>query len=58
MNKDYVSTIDRQDKIYKDMSPVQILSTSVDTITEKHKKLNKYRITLKTSDTFFVNKGF
>ena len=58
MNNDYVSTIDRQDKIYKDMSPVQILSTSVDTITEKHKKLNKYRITLKTSDTFFVNKGF
>ena len=55
---DYISTIDRQDKIYKDLQPVQILSTEVDTITKKHKKLNKYKITMKTADTFFVNKGF
>lgn len=58
MKGDYISPIDRQDKIYKDLTPLQVLSTSVDTITEKHKKLNKYRITLKSSDTFFVNKGF
>jgi hypothetical protein len=57
-NGDYVSPIDRQDKIYKDLTPVQILSTEVETINENHKKLNKYRITLKTADTFFVNKGF
>jgi hypothetical protein len=58
MKNDYVSPIDRQDKVYKDLTPCQVLSTEVDTITEKHKKLNKYRITLKTADTFFVNKGF
>jgi hypothetical protein len=58
MQKDYVSPIDRQNKIYKDLRPVQIISTSVDTITKKHKKLNKYRITVKTADGFFVNKGF
>jgi hypothetical protein len=55
---DFISPIDRQDKVYKDLTPVQILSTEVETITEKHKKLNKYRITMKTADTFFVNKGF
>ena len=55
---DYISTIDRQDKIYKDLQPVQIISTEVDTLTKKHKKLNKYKITMKTADTFFVNKGF
>ena len=58
MKRDYISPIDRQDKVYKDFTPVQILSTEVDTINQKHKKLNKYRITMKTSDTFFVNKGF
>lgn len=58
MQKDYISPIDRQNKIYKDLRPVQIVSTEVDTITKKHKKLNKYRITLRTSDGFFVNKGF
>jgi hypothetical protein len=58
MKPDFVSPMDRQDKIYKDLSPVQILSTDVDTITKKHKKLNKYRITLKRASTFFVNKGF
>jgi hypothetical protein len=55
---DFISPMDRQDKIYKDLTPVQILSTEVDTITKKHRKLNKYRITLKTADTFFVNRGF
>ena len=50
--------MDRQDKFYKDMTPVQVLSTEVETITKKHRKLNKYRITLKTGNNFFVNKGF
>jgi hypothetical protein len=54
----YISPMDRQDKIYWDLRPVQVLSTEVDTITKKHKKLNKYRITLKYADTFFANQGF
>jgi hypothetical protein len=58
MGKDFISPIDRQDKVYKDLTPVQIISTDVDHITKKHKKLNKYRITLKTANTFFANKGF
>jgi hypothetical protein len=58
MKPDYISPIDRQDKIYKDLLPVQVLSTEVETITKKHRKLNKYRITLKTADTFFANRGF
>ena len=58
VKEDYISPLDRQDKIYKDLRPVQILSTEVETITKKHRKLNKYRITLKYADTFFVNKGF
>lgn len=43
---------------YKDLTPTQILSTEVDTITKKHQKLNKYRITMKVANNFFVNKGF
>jgi hypothetical protein len=58
MRPDYISPLDRQDKVYKDLIPVQVLSTEVETITKKHRKLNKYRITLKTADTFFTNKGF
>lgn len=58
MGDDFVSPIDRQNKIYKDLNPVQVISTEVDTITKKHKKLNKYRITMKTADSYFVNKGF
>jgi hypothetical protein len=58
MENDFISPIDRQDKIYKSLNPIQITSTDVDTITKKHKKLNKYRITVKTADSFFVNKGF
>jgi len=55
---DFVSPLDRQDKIYKDLRPVQVVSTEVETITKKHKKLNKYKITLKRANTYFVNKGF
>ena len=55
---DYISPIDRENKIYKDLRPVQVISTQVDTITKKHKKLNKYSITLMTGDSYFVNKGF
>jgi len=58
VNEDYISKMDRQDKVYKDLVPLQILSTEVETITKKHQKLNKYRITLKTANGFFVNKGF
>jgi hypothetical protein len=58
VKENFISPMDRQDKIYWDLRPVQILSTEVDTITKKHKKLNKYRITLKYADTFFANQGF
>lgn len=58
MNDDYISPLDRQDKFYKDLRPVQVISTEVEKITKKHRKLNKYRITLKHADTFFVNPGF
>jgi len=58
MRNDFISPIDRENKIYKDLRPVQVISTDVDTITKKHKKLNKYRITLQSSDSFFTNKGF
>lgn len=58
MKEDYISPLDRQDKVYKDLRPIQILSTEVETINTKHKKLNKYRITCKYADGFFVNKGF
>ena len=58
MRDDYISGLDTANKIYKDLRPVQITSSSVDTITKKHQKLNKYRITMKTADSYFVNKGF
>lgn len=58
VKENYVSPIDNPNKIYWDLRPVQVLSTEVETITKKHRKLNKYRITLKYADTFFVNKGF
>ena len=54
----YVSPMDRQDKIYMDLRPLQVLSTEVQTITKKHQKLNKYKITFKSGDTFFANQGF
>jgi hypothetical protein len=55
---DFVSPLDRQDKVYKDLRPLQVLSSEVQTITKKHQKLNKYKITFKTANTYFVNKGF
>lgn len=55
---DFISPMDRQDKVYKDLRPLQILSTEVETITKKHKKLNKYRVTMKYADSFFINRGF
>ena len=58
VREDFISPMDRQDKIYKDLRPIQVLSTEVETITKKHRKLNKYRITCKYADGFFVNKGF
>jgi hypothetical protein len=58
MKDDFVSPLDKQNKIYKDLRPVQVLSTEVETFNKKHKKLSKYRITLKYADSFFVNKGF
>ena len=58
MHADFISPMDRQNKVYKDLRPIQILSTEVETITKKHKKLNKYKITCKYADGFFVSKGF
>ena len=58
MQSDFISPIDRPNKIYKSLGPLQITSTAVDTITKKHSKLNKYTITIKTGDSYFVNKGF
>lgn len=58
IHEDYISPLDRQDKIYKDLRPIQILSTEVEMITKKHKKLNKYRITCKYADGYFVSRGF
>jgi hypothetical protein len=58
MKGDFISPIDRQDKVYKDLTPVQVTSTEVEQITKKHKKLNKYKLSLNTSNVFFTNKGF
>ena len=58
MRPDFISPLDRQDKFYKDLRPIQVLSTEVETINVKHRKLNKYRITCKYADGYFVNKGF
>jgi hypothetical protein len=58
MDNDFISPMNNSSTYYKDLTPVQVLSTEVETITKKHRKLNKYRITLKTADSFFVNRGF
>jgi hypothetical protein len=58
MKNDYVSQIGPESIIYKDLTPTQVLSTEVQTITKKHQKLNKYKITMKVGNNFFVNKGF
>jgi len=55
---DYISPLDRQDKIYKDLRPVQVISSQVETYNRKHQKLFRYRITLQYGSTYFVNKGF
>jgi hypothetical protein len=55
---DFISPLDRQDKVYKDLRPVQVLSTQVETYNRKHQKLFRYRITLQYGQTYFVNKGF
>lgn len=58
VKESFISPLDSQEKVYLDLRPVEVISTEVETITKKHKKLNKYRITLKRSNTFFTNKGF
>jgi len=58
MKEDFISPMDRQDIVYKDLRPIQVISTEVKTINTKHQKLNKYRITCKYADSYFVNKGF
>lgn len=58
INEDFISPMDRQDKVYKDLRPILVLSTEVETITKKHRKLNKYRITCKYATSYFTNKGF
>jgi hypothetical protein len=58
MGEDFISVMDRQDKVYKDLKPVEVLSTEVQSINKNNRKLNKYRITLKYSDTYFTVKGF
>lgn len=58
IKSNFISPIDQQDKIYKDLRPVQVLSTEVTKVTKKHNKLNKYRITLKYASSYFVSKGF
>lgn len=58
MKNDYISQVGPTSVVYKDLTPTQVLSTEVETITKKHQKLNKYRITMKVANNFFVNKGF
>jgi hypothetical protein len=58
MKDDFISPLDKQNYVYKDLRPLQVLSTEVETITKKHQKLNKYRITCKYADGYFVSKGF
>ena len=58
MKGDYISQVGPNSILYKDLTPTQVLSTEVDTITRKHQKLNKYKITMKVANNFFVNKGF
>lgn len=58
MKGDYISQVGPESIVYKDLTPTQVLSTEVETITKKHQKLNKYKITMKVANNFFVNKGF
>lgn len=58
IKENYISPIDQQDKIYKDIRPVQVLSTEVVKINKNHQRLSKYRLTLKYANPYFSNKGF
>jgi hypothetical protein len=58
VKEDFVSPLDRQDKIYKDLRPVQVISSQVETYNRKHQKLFRYRITLQYGSTYFVSRGF
>jgi hypothetical protein len=58
VKEDFVSPLDRQDKVYKDLRPVQVISSQVETYNRKHQKLFRYRITLQYGSTYFVNRGF
>jgi len=58
VNEDYISPLDSPTTVYKDLIPLQVISSQVDKITKKHSKMNKYKITFKIADTFFTNKGF
>jgi hypothetical protein len=58
MKRDFVSPIDNPNKIYKDLTPLQIISSEVNHITKKHQKLNKYKITFSTGNNYFTNRGF
>lgn len=53
----YISPIDRQDKVYVDIVPMEIVSRDVMTINRNNQKLVKYRITLKYADMYFNNRG-
>ena len=58
MRPDFISPLDAQNKFYKDLNPLQLLSTQVDVMTKKHSKLNKYQVTFQTANNYFTNKGF
>lgn len=58
MKEDFISPMDRQDKVYKDLKPLQVVSTDVEVITKRNRKLNKYRITVKYADSYFMGKAF
>lgn len=55
MKDDFISPLDRQDKVFKDLRPIQIISTEVQKANFKHKKLIKYRITFKYATSTFTN---
>ena len=55
MKDDFISPLDRQDKVFKDLRPIQIISTEVQKANFKHKKLIKYKITFKYATPTFTN---
>lgn len=58
IKNNFISPLDQQDKVYKDLRPIQIISSEVTKVTKKHQKLNKYRVTFKYASSFFNNSGF